>query len=124
MNAGRACLWIRAHWQARSAAFVAKDTSNLESTSTTLYSTRVTKNVVFLLYIKRYTTLCFTLTARLQVALKTNQAAHDPLQMLHAEAELHAYAWLHLPYVLRPLGFLDAHDPSGTPAVLVVEIGV
>ncbi|CAM9261297.1 unnamed protein product, partial [Sphacelaria rigidula] len=31
---------------------------------------------------------------------------------------------LHLPYVLRPLGFLDAHDPSGTPAVLVVEIGV
>ena len=73
---------------------------------------------------KRDRTLCFILTARLQVAVKANQAAHDPLQMLHAEAELHAFAWLHLPYVLRPLGYLDSHDPSGTPAVLVVEIGV
>lgn len=73
---------------------------------------------------KHSTTLCFIFTTRRQVAVKANQAANDPLQMLHAEAELHAYAWLHLPYVLRPLGYLDAHDPSGTPAVLVVEIGV
>lgn len=48
----------------------------------------------------------------------------DPNRLLRKEAEVHVLAWLKLGYVLSPLGFLAAHDKTGTPAILVLEIGM
>lgn len=59
-----------------------------------------------------------------QVAVKVNKVVHDPLRKLQDEAQMHAHAWEQLDYVIKPLGFLPAHDSTGTPAMLVMEIGV
>lgn len=60
----------------------------------------------------------------LQVAIKIPNVVYDPMGQLRAEAAMHAEAWLRLDNVLRPLGFLAAHDETGTPAMLVMEIAV
>lgn len=57
-----------------------------------------------------------------QVAVKMNAVVEDPRQELQNEAELHFQAWIRLPHVVRPLGFLPAHAPTGFPAVLVMEL--
>lgn len=59
-----------------------------------------------------------------QVAIKVNKEVSDPLGQLQAEATVHAQAWANLPHVLRPLGFLLAYETTGTPAMLVLEIGL
>ncbi|CAN0058885.1 unnamed protein product, partial [Ascophyllum nodosum] len=56
------------------------------------------------------------------VAAKVPIVVQDPLGKLRAEAEKHAQAWMELDHVLRPIGFLAAHDTTGTPAVLLTEI--
>lgn len=53
-----------------------------------------------------------------------NNEASDPLHQLQTEAEMHAAAWASLDHVLTPLGFIVAHDTSGTPAMLILEIGL
>lgn len=58
------------------------------------------------------------------MAAKVLRVVQDPHGELRAEAEKHAQAWMELDHVLRPIGFLDAHDPTGTPAVLLMEIGM
>lgn len=62
--------------------------------------------------------------APLQVATKIPKSLRDPLHNLRDEADIHARAWVRLEYVLRPLGFLDAHGPTGTPPMLAVELAV
>lgn len=37
---------------------------------------------------------------------------------------MHARAWVRLEHVLRPLGFLDPHEPTRTPPMLVLEIAL
>ena len=59
-----------------------------------------------------------------QVATKIPKLLQDPLHQLRDEADIHARAWARLPHVLRPLGFLAAHDPTGTPAMLVLEVAL
>ena len=59
-----------------------------------------------------------------QVATKVPRVAQTPLGELRAEAERHVQAWMELSHVLRPLGFLAAHDQTGSPAALVMEIGM
>eukprot|EP00903_Cladosiphon_okamuranus_P008033 g7749.t1 len=44
--------------------------------------------------------------------------------LLEREAAIHAEAWQNLDHVLRPLGFLEAHDASNAPPMLVMEIGL
>ncbi|CAM9827730.1 unnamed protein product [Ascophyllum nodosum] len=58
----------------------------------------------------------------MQVAAKLPIVVHDPLGKLRAEAEKHVQAWMELDHVLRPIGFLAAHDTTGTPAVLLMEM--
>lgn len=53
-----------------------------------------------------------------------HQNVGDPHGDLEREAQMHAQAWVELDYVLKPYGFLAAHEPSDTPAILVMEIGV
>lgn len=60
----------------------------------------------------------------LQVATKIPKSLRDPLHHLRDEADIHARAWGRLEHVLRPLGFLDAHGPTGTPPMLALEIAV
>ena len=59
-----------------------------------------------------------------QVATKVPRVAENALGELRAEAEMHTQAWIRLDYVLRPFGFLAAHDQRGSPAALVMEIGM
>ena len=59
-----------------------------------------------------------------KVAAKVPLVVQDPLGKLRAEAEKHAQAWMELDHVLRPIGFLAAHDTTGTPAVLLTEIAM
>lgn len=59
-----------------------------------------------------------------QVAIKIHKLPHDPLNQLRAEADMHTRAWLRLDHVLRPLGYLPAHAPTETPAMLVLEIAL
>lgn len=59
-----------------------------------------------------------------QVAVKINKVVHDPFKKLQHESTIHAHAWEHLDYVIRPLGFLAAHASTDAPAMLVMEIGV
>ena len=58
------------------------------------------------------------------MAAKVPCVVQDPLGELRAEAEKHAKAWMELDNVLLPFGFLSAHDQTGTPAVLVMEIAM
>lgn len=61
----------------------------------------------------------------MQVALKINDSdRRDSHHSLEEEANMHAQAWLHLDNIIEPLGFLDAHDPTSNPAMLVMEIGL
>lgn len=60
----------------------------------------------------------------LQVAAKIPKLSTNPRNELHAEADMHARAWLQLNHVLRPMGYLPAHTPTGTPAMLLMEIAV
>ncbi|CAM9571173.1 unnamed protein product [Ascophyllum nodosum] len=60
----------------------------------------------------------------MKVAAKVPIVVQDPLGELCAEAEKHAQAWMELDHVLRPIGFLAAHDTTGTPAVLLMEIAM
>lgn len=60
----------------------------------------------------------------MQVAVKVNNEASDPLRQLQAEAAMHAEAWANLDHVLTPLGFIEAHESTGTPAMLILEIGL
>ncbi|CAN0264908.1 unnamed protein product, partial [Ascophyllum nodosum] len=46
----------------------------------------------------------------MQVAAKVPIVVQDPLGKLRTEAEKHAQAWMELDHVLRPIGFLAAHD--------------
>lgn len=57
-----------------------------------------------------------------KVALKVHKVVDDPHRHLRSEAEIHAQAWTELRNVVRPLGFLAAHEITGTPALLVMEI--
>lgn len=59
-----------------------------------------------------------------QVAVKVPRVVHDPYGELRADAEKHAQAWLELNHVLLPFGFLSAHEQTGTPAALVMEIAM
>lgn len=59
-----------------------------------------------------------------QVALKMHRHVGDPHGSLRREAEMHAKAWARLNHVLKPYGFLAAHEATDTPAILVMEIGV
>lgn len=56
--------------------------------------------------------------------IKQKDSARDPFHDLEAEADVHARAWARLDHVLKPLGFLAADHETGTPAMLVSEIGM
>ncbi|CAM9571594.1 unnamed protein product, partial [Ascophyllum nodosum] len=60
----------------------------------------------------------------MKVAAKVPTVVQDSLGELRDEAEKHAQAWMDLDHVLRPIGFLAAHDTTGTPAVLLMEIAM
>lgn len=59
----------------------------------------------------------------LQVAAKIAKSVQD-MHQLRDEAEVHTRAWSGLDHVLRPLGFLAAHGPTRSPAMLVTEIAM
>lgn len=57
-----------------------------------------------------------------QVIIKLPRVAEDSPGLLREEAEAHLHAWLSLgQHVLSPIGFLEAHGETGTPAMLVLE---
>lgn len=58
----------------------------------------------------------------IQVALKMHKVVQDPREVLRTEAEIHVNAWVKLGHVIRPIGYLKAHDQTGTPAMLVLEV--
>lgn len=60
----------------------------------------------------------------LQVALKMHKVVQDPRDILRTEAGMHVNAWVKLGHVIRPLGYLKAHDQTGTPAMLVLELAM
>lgn len=60
----------------------------------------------------------------LQVALKMHKVVQDPRGILRTEAEMHVNAWVKLGHVISPLGYLKAHDQTGTPAMLVLELAM
>lgn len=68
--------------------------------------------------------LCMWENNPAQVAVKVSRMVADPTNRLRDEAEMHAQAWTRLGHVLRPVGFLSAHEATDTPAALVTEIGV
>lgn len=60
-----------------------------------------------------------------QVALRMNTnlphgVGVDSQSNLRDVAEIHSDAWTHLPYVVEPLGYLDAEDSSGTPSLIIL----
>lgn len=59
-----------------------------------------------------------------QVAAKVPKVVEDLYGELCAEEEKYAEAWRKLDNVLQPLGALVAHDDTGTPAVLLMEIAM
>ena len=46
----------------------------------------------------------------------------DPLWVPRADAERPTRDWIDLDNVLRPFGFLAAHDETGRPAALVMKV--
>ena len=56
--------------------------------------------------------------------IKHRDSARDPFHDLETEADMHATAWAQIDHVLKPLGFLAADHATGTPAMLVSEIGM
>lgn len=61
------------------------------------------------------------LASGMQVALKMHKVVQDPEEVLRAEAEMHVNAWVKLRHVISPIGYLEAHGKTGTPAILVLE---
>lgn len=59
-----------------------------------------------------------------QVALKMHKVVQDPRDVLRTEAEMHVSAWVKLGHVINPIGYLEAHDKTGTPAILVLEVAM
>lgn len=53
-----------------------------------------------------------------------HKLVHDPGEVLRTEAEMHVSAWVKLGHVISPIGYLEAHDITGTPAMLVLEVGM